>query len=48
MVPFAHGEWLVRHVPGATAHLEAGEGHLSIGIGSIDRMLDEMVTTLPR
>jgi pimeloyl-ACP methyl ester carboxylesterase len=48
MVPFAHGEWLVRHVPGATAHLEADEGHLSIGIGAIDRMLDELVTTLPR
>jgi pimeloyl-ACP methyl ester carboxylesterase len=30
MVPFAHGEWLVAHVPTAQAHLVAGEGHLSL------------------
>jgi pimeloyl-ACP methyl ester carboxylesterase len=43
MVPFAHGEWLAANVPGATAHLEAGEGHLSIGVGAIEQMLDELV-----
>jgi pimeloyl-ACP methyl ester carboxylesterase len=48
MVPFAHGQWLSRNVPGATAHLEQGEGHLSIGVGAVDRMLDELVMTLPR
>jgi pimeloyl-ACP methyl ester carboxylesterase len=42
MVPFAHGEWLSANVPGATPHLELGEGHLSIAIGAIDRMLDEL------
>jgi hypothetical protein len=28
-----------------TAHLEQGEGHLSIGIGALDRMLDELAAT---
>ena len=43
MVPFDHGRWLADHLPGATVHLEEGEGHLSITIGAFDRMLDEMV-----
>lgn len=43
MVPFAHGEWLAGALPAATAHLEPGEGHVSIGVGAMDRMLDELV-----
>lgn len=30
MVPFAHGRWLVRNVPGAVPELRTGEGHLSL------------------
>jgi len=45
MVPFAHGQWLASRVPGVAAHLEDGEGHLSIAIGAIDRMLDELLST---
>jgi pimeloyl-ACP methyl ester carboxylesterase len=43
MVPLAHGRWLAHRMPAATAHLEDGEGHLSIGLGAMDRMLDELV-----
>jgi pimeloyl-ACP methyl ester carboxylesterase len=44
MVPFSHGVWLAANVPGVTAHLEEGEGHLSLGVGALDRMLDELVS----
>ena len=43
MVPFAHGVWLGDRVPAATAHLVEGEGHLSIGVGAVEPMLDELV-----
>jgi hypothetical protein len=44
-VPFAHGEWLTADVPGVRAHLLQGEGHLSIGIGSLDAVLEELMAT---
>jgi pimeloyl-ACP methyl ester carboxylesterase len=43
MVPFHHGQWLAEHLPGAVAHLEEGEGHFSIAVGALGRMLDEVV-----
>ena len=43
MVPFSHGQWLASHLPAASAHLQQGEGHLSVGLGAIDRMFDELV-----
>jgi pimeloyl-ACP methyl ester carboxylesterase len=48
MVPFAHGQWLAAHVGGVTAHLVQGEGHLSVVLGALDRMLDELTATSPR
>jgi hypothetical protein len=43
MVPFHHGEWLAQHIPGAVAHLEEGEGHFSVAVGALGRMLDEAI-----
>lgn len=43
MVPFAHGRWLAARMPTAVAHLVEGEGHLSIGVGTADRMLAELI-----
>ena len=44
MVPFSHAQWLASQLPGASAHLEEGEGHLSVALGALDRMLDELVS----
>jgi hypothetical protein len=36
---------LTGELAGASAHLEEGEGHLSVALGALDRMLDELVST---
>lgn len=43
MVPFAHGQWLAAHIPGARAHLMAGEGHLSLTLAAIGDILDDLI-----
>jgi pimeloyl-ACP methyl ester carboxylesterase len=45
MVPFAHGRWLAAHIPGVTAHLLPGEGHVSLTVGAVDRMLDGLIAS---
>lgn len=45
MVPFAHGEWLAQHVGSASAHLLPGEGHLSLAVTSMGKILDELLAT---
>lgn len=41
MVPFAHGQWLAAHVPGARVHLYDDEGHLSLA-SQLPRILDDL------
>jgi pimeloyl-ACP methyl ester carboxylesterase len=43
MVPYAHGAWLAAHVHGARAHLLPGEGHLTLTVTSIERILDDLL-----
>jgi hypothetical protein len=43
MVPYAHGQWLAANIPGARAHLLPGEGHLSISVSGIGRILDDLL-----
>lgn len=46
LVPFHHGEWLAARLPGVVAHLEEGEGHLSMAVAAFPRMLDEIARHL--
>jgi pimeloyl-ACP methyl ester carboxylesterase len=43
MVPFAHGEWLAAHISSARPHLRADHGHLSLAVGSIGEILDDLL-----
>ena len=43
MVPYPHGAWLSAHLPDVRAHLHPGEGHLSLVVGAVDRILDDLV-----
>lgn len=44
MVPFAHGQWLASRIPEKflKKHLYDGEGHISIFLGKVEQMLDEI------
>jgi pimeloyl-ACP methyl ester carboxylesterase len=42
MVPFAHGQWLAAHIPTARVHLHPDEGHLSLGVAALDRIVADL------
>ena len=44
MVPFAHGEWLRRHVPGAVSRAAPGHGHISLVATYRDAIVDDLLT----
>lgn len=45
MVPFGHGKWIAEHVPEKhlTKHLQEGHGHISIFMGQVEEMVDELI-----
>jgi pimeloyl-ACP methyl ester carboxylesterase len=43
MVPYAHGQWLAANIPGARAHLLAGEGHLTMTVSLLGHVLDDLL-----
>ena len=48
MVPYAHGEWLAKHLPQdkLRKHLIQGQGHVSIFLGREDSIIDEFLDIL--
>nr|OQO28616.1 hypothetical protein B0A51_03333 [Rachicladosporium sp. CCFEE 5018] len=50
MVPFAHGEWIVKHLPAqwCKAHLLQGEGHISVFIEHVGTMVEELLEGVKR
>lgn len=43
MVPPGHGRWLADRIPEVRAHLLPDEGHLSLAVGALDRIVADLV-----
>jgi pimeloyl-ACP methyl ester carboxylesterase len=42
MVPFSHGQWLAARIPTAQVHLYPDEGHVSLAVASLDRIVADL------
>lgn len=45
MVPTAHGNWLARHIPGARAEFDPGQGHLSLVTAHLETILRDLAAS---
>src|SRR4051794_16698734 len=45
MVPPSHGRWLADRLPTARDHVHPGEGHLSLAVGAMDRIVADLAAS---
>ena len=46
MVPFTHGQWLIKHIPNAKGMLEIGHGHISLIADKKQDIIDDLVSEI--
>lgn len=46
MVPFTHGEWLIKHIPHARSRLELGHGHISLIVDKKQEIIEDLLSNL--
>ena len=46
MVPFTHGQWLIKHIPNAKGMLEIGHGHISLIADKKQDIIDDLISQI--
>ena len=46
MVPFTHGQWLIKHIPNGKGMLEIGHGHISLIADKKQDIIDDLVAQI--